>query len=518
MHIETKLKTVNRLMMKKIALFFLLMACLWNKAGAQGIAVNGDGTDPDASAILDVKSTTKGLLIPRMTLAQRNAITTPATGLIVYQTDSVPDFYFWNGAVWWPMADHMGNHSATMNIKLNNKRISNADTTVGIRVDNTGGVTFRSKVLGFGAPWDVPTNKVRFNDDGGFAVTSSLGIGNVPVTGAGERMMWHPYKAAFRAGSVSATAWDEANIGFYTLAGGVNTIATGLAAFAMGDGCTASGTASAAIGNDNVVTGNYSFAAGRDGLVSGVAAIALGNDDTATGDWAVAIGNQCAASGDNSFAWGNRSKAVNNGSVVFSDYSTTASHLSTANNQFSARFSGGYRFYSNATQTAGVSVNAGGNSWNTISDSTKKERFLLADAENMLVRLRDIRLGTWNYIGQRENAFRHYGPMAQDFYAAYGHDAYGTIGNDTTIAQADMDGVMLTLIRGLEARTAAQAAEIAVLKAQNTALSAQLTEAHKVKEEWNVLLELLSKHEDTKELTGKIGAILEAKRNMVAGK
>jgi hypothetical protein len=53
---------------------------------SQGIAINNDNSAPDASAILDVKSTTKGLLIPSMTNTQRNAIVSPAEGLIIYNT------------------------------------------------------------------------------------------------------------------------------------------------------------------------------------------------------------------------------------------------------------------------------------------------------------------------------------------------------------------------------------------------------------------------------------------------
>jgi uncharacterized protein (TIGR02145 family) len=52
------------------------------------IAINNDGSTPDNSAMLDVKSTTKGLLAPRMTIAQRNAIVSPATGLLVFCTDN----------------------------------------------------------------------------------------------------------------------------------------------------------------------------------------------------------------------------------------------------------------------------------------------------------------------------------------------------------------------------------------------------------------------------------------------
>jgi hypothetical protein len=52
---------------------------------------------PDASALLDVSSTTKGMLIPRMTTAQRDAIASPATGLLIYQSDGTAGFYYYDG-------------------------------------------------------------------------------------------------------------------------------------------------------------------------------------------------------------------------------------------------------------------------------------------------------------------------------------------------------------------------------------------------------------------------------------
>ena len=57
-------------------------------------------TTPDASSALDITSTTKGLLIPRMTAAQRDAISSPAIGLMIYQTDGTVGFYYYNGSSW----------------------------------------------------------------------------------------------------------------------------------------------------------------------------------------------------------------------------------------------------------------------------------------------------------------------------------------------------------------------------------------------------------------------------------
>ncbi len=75
-----------------------------NQLSAQGVAVNATGAAADTSAMLDVSSTTKGVLVPRMTAVQRMAIHLPATGLLVYQTDgSTPGYYYYTGTNWNPI-------------------------------------------------------------------------------------------------------------------------------------------------------------------------------------------------------------------------------------------------------------------------------------------------------------------------------------------------------------------------------------------------------------------------------
>ncbi|MBK8710860.1 MAG: hypothetical protein IPL97_03095 [Niastella sp.] len=79
--------------MKKITLLLLTTACILQTAFSQSVSINNDASVADASAILDVKSISKGMLLPHITMAQRNAIATPANGLIIYQTDNTPGFF-----------------------------------------------------------------------------------------------------------------------------------------------------------------------------------------------------------------------------------------------------------------------------------------------------------------------------------------------------------------------------------------------------------------------------------------
>lgn len=87
-------------MNKRILLTAVCAIGIYCSASAQGMAVNASGSSADASAMLDVSSTSKGVLIPRMTQAQRNAIAAPVAGLLIYQTDNTPGFYYYNGSVW----------------------------------------------------------------------------------------------------------------------------------------------------------------------------------------------------------------------------------------------------------------------------------------------------------------------------------------------------------------------------------------------------------------------------------
>ena len=80
--------------MKKL---FSLIVLLVNILQAQvGIGTSS----PAATSVLDLTSTTKGMLVPRMTATEKSAISSPATGLLIYQTDGTTGFYYYTGSAW----------------------------------------------------------------------------------------------------------------------------------------------------------------------------------------------------------------------------------------------------------------------------------------------------------------------------------------------------------------------------------------------------------------------------------
>jgi hypothetical protein len=98
MNIKFTLKKITLLAISYILLagFQIINAQVPDPTNNVGI----NTTTPDASAALDVVSTTQGILVPRMTAAQRGLISSPATGLLVYQSNATAGFYFYNGTAW----------------------------------------------------------------------------------------------------------------------------------------------------------------------------------------------------------------------------------------------------------------------------------------------------------------------------------------------------------------------------------------------------------------------------------
>lgn len=97
--------------MKKLILILFLV---YSFTGMAQVAINTDNSDADNSAMLDVKSTARGLLIPRMTNSQRDAIASPANGLLVFQTDNASGFYYNSGSAVTPTWTLIGTGTWTL--------------------------------------------------------------------------------------------------------------------------------------------------------------------------------------------------------------------------------------------------------------------------------------------------------------------------------------------------------------------------------------------------------------------
>lgn len=473
-------------------------------AYGQGMAINTSGATAHASAMLDVTATDKGVLVPRMRMSERDGIAAPAEGLLIYQTDGTSGFYYYSDSAWRPIAGGSsgGGSGGSSNWTIAGSNIYN---------NNSGRVGVGTSVPA--ARLHVADSSVLFGGGSGIPGTA----GAPPATGAGRRMMWYADKAAFRAGYVSGDVWNKDSVGNYSSALGYNvkargqyasalgyeTVAQGMAsvsggygAEAYGDGAVALGYYPMAIGNRSVAlgggtaSGQYAVALGAgnaegeqavgiNGLAFGHNTLALGGG-YANGFGARAIGGGACASSSFSMALGNNiGTGTHIGSVVIGDGTgelsgpLTPVHNSDAANQMMMRFAGGYKLYSDSGLSIGAQLAPGASAWSTISDRRRKEHLHSVDGVKMLEKLSAMELHSWNYKGQDPKLNRHYGPMAQDFFAAFGNDGVGVVGNDTTINQADMDGVTFVLVQALERRTAAQEERIKRLEAENAALKAE---------------------------------------------
>jgi hypothetical protein len=333
-------------------------------------------------------------------------------------------------------------------------------------------------------------DRFRVDSAGGVVALGQIGIGIIPASGAGSRMMWHPQKVAFRAGYADAGGqFDESNIGYYSVAAGALVTAAGNYSVALGNQNTVevSAQCGTAIGSGNRVWGSGSnigtcgMALGLNNDVLKTAGVAIGHNNWSDGSAAVALGYTSTADADYSMAFGYRASTNGHtGAKVFGDASTTDSIEAVANNEFAVRAAGGFRFRSNATLTNGCNIAAGGAAITCASSRTLKENFLDVDGDDVLSRMRRIPVNTWNYTDEGRQS-RHMGPFAEDFWREFG---LGT--EPLAIGHLDIDGVNFAGVKALDERTlemrstivqqasalARQGAQIEALRSDNETLRA----------------------------------------------
>ena len=315
----------------------------------------------------------------------------------------------------------------------------------------------------------IEPNATSPNIIGGFNLNSvTAGAYGATIAGGGNAAERNCVTDNYGAigGGAQNTAGDNAgsteDARFATVGGGLANIARGQAS-TVGGGLTniASG------GWSTVGGGHWNWATSDDSTVGGgVFNLALGSMSTVPG------GQMNAASGLCSLAAGSRAQASHEGAFVWADHSGAFDFASTWVNEFSARATGGVRFVSaidgSGNPTAGVSLAPGGVAWSAISDRNLKANFAKIDSREVLRKLADLDITTWNMKSQ-DPSIRHIGPMAQDFAAAFkvGED-------DRHITTTDADGVALAAIKGLHESLQEKEALISELQKQNSGLVSRL--------------------------------------------
>ncbi len=178
------------------------------------------------------------------------------------------------------------------------------------------------------------------------------------------------------------------------------------------------------------------------------------------------------ATGQFSFAAGYHAQALYQGDFVWADSQNT-NFAATTTDQVSFRCQGGVRFTSGsgaANQT--VAWTPGSASWSFSSDRNLKDRFETVDSTSVLDRVSQLPIVEWSYKGYAQ---RHIGAMAQDFHALFPLN-----NDDKSLNDADLHGVELAAIQGLDRKLEQKETEITGLKRQNDALEKRLDNLAKV--------------------------------------
>src|SRR6185436_6653699 len=149
---------------------------------AQSVGINGNGSMPDVSAMLDVNSSTKGMLIPRVALTATNVadpVISPLTSLLIYNTATAgsgvtavsPGFYFWNGSGW----EKISSSSSVLNAwSLNGNAGTNSSNFIG----TTDAQPLSFRVNNLAAGFIHPT---LMNTSFGIGTPTTAGVANTAI-------------------------------------------------------------------------------------------------------------------------------------------------------------------------------------------------------------------------------------------------------------------------------------------------------------------------------------------------
>ncbi len=231
-------------------------------------------TTPETSAMLEVKSTSKGFLLPRVTATEKNSIVSPATGLIVYQTDGTQGFYYYDGSSWklLPSASNAVPYTgATGAVNLGSYDLTVNNITIGRGTGNISSNTvngYQSLYSNTSGSYNIANGSYALysNTSGSYNIANGYQALYSNITG------WHNSASGYSALISNTTGYYNVAIGnnslFGNTTGSYNT-ALGYAAgssFATGNNCTMIGygaQASASSVSNQITLGNSSISSLR---------------------------------------------------------------------------------------------------------------------------------------------------------------------------------------------------------------------------------------------------------------
>jgi hypothetical protein len=458
--------------MKNILLSTAVLFCL-SSFGQVGIGT----TVPHASSRLDVSSTDKGFLPPRLALTATNSatpVTLPAAGLLVYNTATsgtspnnvVPGYYYWNGTAWINLTGNGVPYSGATgavnlgayDLAVNDIRVGRGEgtstwsTAIGTRALNSNTNGIHNTAVGFQA--------LNFNTSGSY--NSAFGLDALKENTSGS------YNSAIGFDALKKNTSGSRNIAIGIGALGNNTtgndnVASGhltLVSNTTGTSNTAYGTEAMydnLTGIQNTAVGFSALGYGTIGKYNtaiGYRALDRTNGDNNTGVgkealWTNLTGTNLTAIGHN--AGVTETNLINSTVIGSGAQVSTSNTVSLGNGAVTSWVFGiaspttstiAFQVGSTTANGNGAYLTKGG-TWTNASSKAFKENFEEIDAETLLEKVRQLPITKWSYKGTTET---HIGPMAEDFKDSF---QLGLQGDNEHISTLDASGVALKAIQAL---------------------------------------------------------------------
>lgn len=415
--------------MKRNILLSLMGLALSAFVNAQNVGIGA--SDPDASSILEVRSTGKGILIPRVSLTSQTDVTTiasPAFSLLVFNNNaSLPDgqgFYFWNGNKWIKLATIVNLANLSWAISGN----SGTGSTNFIGTTDNQPLIFKTNNI-LSGKIDPGPNNVFLGQSAGLVTTGTnntfLGhtageenLDGINNTGVGNSSL-SLNTSGIQNTAVGSFALDSTTTGENNTGLGVSALRSN----STGDNNTAIGVRAMfslkGFRGDNVAVG---YEAGKDAECIGCTFIGA---DATTSSTSLIQG----------------ATAIGEGAIVDDSYTMVFGSTNVGGWAFGKSSVASFRAIevgTNANNGNGAYLTSAG-VWTNISDVHKKEDFSELDPDDLLQKISSLPITKWKYKGSNEY---HIGPTAQDF-----HRLFGLGVDDKGISTIDPGGIALAAIK-----------------------------------------------------------------------